>query len=128
MKALRNLFLLAVTTAAVLFFYALYMVASQSSDPTSLNHASFTDWPSLAIEHIKKNHSVFLRWGVILFLVLPIIAKTILNIRHGRNSSPNANAAADDAGPRPQTAWDELNKAKAAKLPGPAPVPHRRVS
>jgi len=128
MKALRNLVLLAFTTAAALFFYALYMVASQSSDPTNLNHASFTDWPSLAIEHIKKNQAVFLRWGVILFLVLPIITKTILNLRYGRHSTSDAHPPINDAGPRSQTAWEQLSQAKKVEHVGPETVGHRRVS
>jgi hypothetical protein len=128
MKALRNMFLFAVATAALLFLWALFTVASQSSDPVSLYHASITDWPSLAVDHIKKNLVVFLRWGAILFVVLPIITKTILYMRDGHKSSSEAHAETDDDGPRPQTAWEQLNQAKAVGHPDPAPIERRRVS
>jgi hypothetical protein len=82
----------------------------------------------LAIDHIKKNLVVFLRWGVILFLVLPIIRKAILYIRHGHKSSSDAPTEIDDDGPRPQTAWEQLNQAKAVRLADPAPVERHRVS
>ena len=128
MKALRSIFLFAAATAIVLFLWAFFTVASQSSDPTGLYHASFKDWPSLAIDHIRKHLTVFLRWGVILFLVLPIITKTIRYKRGAHHPTSDAHTLADDAGPRSQTAWEQLNKAKAARLAKQAPVEHRRVS
>ena len=128
MKSLRNLFLFVAATAAVLYVWALFTVASQSSDPTGLYHASITDWPALAVDHIKRHLAVFLRWGAVLLVALPIVTKTILNLRHDRNSSSEAHPVANDKGPRPQTAWDEMNQARPARVADPATIEHRRVS
>jgi hypothetical protein len=126
MKALRNLLLFAAASAAMLFLWALFMVASQSSDPTGLYHASIIDWPSLAVGHIKKNLAVFLRWGMVVFVVLPIITQTILYMRRDHNSNTDSHTATEDAGPRSQTAWEQLSQAKAARLADPSPVGQRR--
>lgn len=128
MKSLRNMCLLVAATAAVLYLWSLFTVASQASDPVSLYHSSFTDWPSLAVDHIRKNLAVFLRWGVILFLVLTIVTKTILYLRRGRTPSSDAHPETKDDGPPPQTAWDQLNHAKAVELADPAPVVRHRAS
>jgi len=128
MKALQNIFLFAAATAIVLFLWAFFTVASQSSDPTGLYHAAIKDWPSLAVDYIQKHLMMFLRWGVILFLALPIITKTIRNRRRGRHSTSDAHPATDDAGPRSQTAWEQLNEAKRVKLADPAPMKHHHVS
>jgi len=128
MKTLRNIFLYAVAAAAVVFFWSLFTVASQSSDPTGLYHSSFTDWPSLAVDHVKKSPGVSLRWGMLLFIVLPIITKTIQYFRGGHKSSSDAHTTVNDAGPRVETAWEQLNHTRAKRLADPAPVEHRRVS
>ena len=128
MKTLRYMFLVAVATVAVLFLWAFFTVASQASDPVSLYHASFADWPSLAVDHIMKNLGVFSRWGVIIFLVFSLITKIVLHVRYPQSSISDADAEVDDHGPRPPTAWEQLSQAKAAKLADPSPVERHRVS